>query len=122
MAVTRSPRFVPGVWGPYYSAMVWLWLACDISHARTVGSFTAIDDVITLQVPGYWLLEGGQSSTGSLLDHVINTHPASAALAAMVCAPLESESCCVTRVLLDAIDVFHDPYTAQLTRAWCMHS
>lgn len=46
MAVSRTPRFVPGVWGPYYSAMV----------------------------PGLWLTEGGQSATGALLDHVVATH------------------------------------------------
>lgn len=43
MAVSREPRFVPGVWGPYHSAMV----------------------------PGFWLSEGGQSATGALIDHVI---------------------------------------------------
>lgn len=46
MAVSREPRFVPGVWGPYYSAMV----------------------------PGLWLTEGGQSATGALIDHVIRSH------------------------------------------------
>ena len=46
MAVARDPKFVPGVWGPYYSAMV----------------------------PGLWLTEGGQSATGALLDHVVHSH------------------------------------------------
>ena len=46
MAVTREPKFVPGVWGPYYSAMV----------------------------PGMWLTEGGQSATGALLDHTVFSH------------------------------------------------
>jgi len=46
MAVAREPRFVPGVWGPYFSAMV----------------------------PGMWLAEGGQSATGALVDHVIFSH------------------------------------------------
>ncbi len=46
MAVSPGPSFVPGVWGPYYAAMV----------------------------PGLWLNEGGQSATGSLIDHVITTH------------------------------------------------
>lgn len=48
MIVSESKIFVQGVWGPYYSAMV----------------------------PGLWLNEGGQSATGKLLDHIINTHPA----------------------------------------------
>jgi FGGY-family pentulose kinase len=46
MAVSREPRFIPGVWGPYFSAMV----------------------------PGLWLTEGGQSATGALIDHVIFGH------------------------------------------------
>jgi FGGY-family pentulose kinase len=46
MAVSKEPRFVPGVWGPYASAMV----------------------------PGFWLTEGGQSATGALIDHVIFSH------------------------------------------------
>lgn len=50
MAVSKKARFVSGVWGPYYSAMV----------------------------PGLWLNEGGQSATGALLDFVINTHPSHA--------------------------------------------
>jgi FGGY-family pentulose kinase len=46
MAVAREERFVPGVWGPYYSAMI----------------------------PRWWLAEGGQSATGVLLDRVIYGH------------------------------------------------
>jgi FGGY-family pentulose kinase len=46
MIASREPRFVPGVWGPYFSAMI----------------------------PGLWLTEGGQSATGALIDHVIKSH------------------------------------------------
>jgi FGGY-family pentulose kinase len=46
MAVSREPRFVSGVWGPYFSAMV----------------------------PGMWLTEGGQSATGALLDFTVASH------------------------------------------------
>jgi FGGY-family pentulose kinase len=53
MAVSAEPRFVPGVWGPYFSAML----------------------------PGLWLNEGGQSATGSLLDHVVHSHARAAELA-----------------------------------------
>lgn len=52
MAASREPRFIPGVWGPYYSAMI----------------------------PGMWLTEGGQSATGALIDHVIDSHTHGAAL------------------------------------------
>ncbi|HZP11576.1 MAG TPA: FGGY-family carbohydrate kinase [Nevskiaceae bacterium] len=45
MAISLEPTFVPGVWGPYYRAML----------------------------PGYWLNEGGQSATGALIDHVIQS-------------------------------------------------
>lgn len=43
MAVSEHPRFIDGIWGPYYSAMI----------------------------PGLWLNEGGQSATGALIDRVI---------------------------------------------------
>ena len=46
MASSREARFVPGVWGPYASAMI----------------------------PGMWLTEGGQSATGALVDHVLQSH------------------------------------------------
>ena len=46
MAVSKEPRFVDGVWGPFFSAMI----------------------------PGLWLTEGGQSATGALIDHIIFSH------------------------------------------------
>ena len=52
MAVSRDPKFPLGIWGPYYSAMI----------------------------PGLWLTEGGQSATGSLIEHVIDLHARGAAL------------------------------------------
>ncbi|MEI6055561.1 MAG: FGGY-family carbohydrate kinase [Lentisphaerota bacterium] len=52
MAVSPNPSFVPGVWGPYFSAMV----------------------------PEMWLSEGGQSATGALVDHIIFSHSKSAEL------------------------------------------
>ncbi|MDF2152597.1 FGGY-family carbohydrate kinase [Vibrio sp. CAU 1672] len=47
MGASKTARFIDGVWGAYYSAMI----------------------------PGYWLNEGGQSATGALIDHIITSHP-----------------------------------------------
>lgn len=52
MVSTKEAYCVPGIWGPYYNAMI----------------------------PGMWLNEAGQSVTGKLIDHLIETHPASASL------------------------------------------
>ncbi len=46
MASTRQATPVPGVWGPYYDAML----------------------------PGLWLNEGGQSAAGEALAHLIHLH------------------------------------------------
>lgn len=54
MAVSPKPRFIAGIWGPYFSAMI----------------------------PGLWLTEGGQSATGALIDYVIFAHAAAAPLLA----------------------------------------
>ena len=49
MASSVEPIFIPGVWGPYYSAMI----------------------------PNLWLSEGGQSSAGAAIDQLLSLHPAS---------------------------------------------
>jgi len=48
LVMSKNPVFVPGVWGPYRDVLL----------------------------PDFWMAEGGQSSTGSLLNHVLTTHPA----------------------------------------------
>lgn len=48
LAMSEKAVFVNGVWGPYR-------------------------DVV---IPDYWMAEGGQSATGELLKHVLETHPA----------------------------------------------
>ncbi len=48
MAVSDAPLFIPGVWGPYYSALT----------------------------PGQWLTEAGQSAFGAAIDHLVRMHPA----------------------------------------------
>nr|WP_298102252.1 FGGY-family carbohydrate kinase [uncultured Shinella sp.] len=50
MTSTHEPVFVPGVWGPYFSAMV----------------------------PGMWLNEGGQSAAGAAIEQLLSFHPAAA--------------------------------------------
>ncbi len=52
MVVSEDKRPIPGVWGPYFSAMI----------------------------PGLWLNEGGQSATGALVDHIIFNHGATEAM------------------------------------------
>src|SRR6202012_2446175 len=47
MTTTREPVFVPGVWGPYFSAMV----------------------------PDTWLNEGGQSVAGAAIERLLSMHP-----------------------------------------------
>jgi D-ribulokinase len=54
MATTADPLFVPGIWGPYFSAMV----------------------------PGFWLNEGGQSAAGAAIDYLVRLHPGWSALEA----------------------------------------
>lgn len=48
LVMSPNPVFVPGVWGPYRDVLL----------------------------PDCWMAEGGQSATGQLLKHVIETHPA----------------------------------------------
>jgi FGGY-family pentulose kinase len=48
LAMSAKAVFVEGVWGPYRDVLL----------------------------PNYWMAEGGQSATGLLLSHVIETHPA----------------------------------------------
>ncbi|KAK4226442.1 Nup93/Nic96-domain-containing protein, partial [Podospora fimiseda] len=46
LAMSREPVFVPGVWGPYRDVLI----------------------------PEFWMAEGGQSATGELLKHMLETH------------------------------------------------
>lgn len=48
VAFSREKKFGFGTWGPYYEAVL----------------------------PGWWLVEGGQSATGALLDHIVRAHSA----------------------------------------------
>lgn len=48
LAMSENQIFVHGIWGPYQDVLI----------------------------PNFWMAEGGQSATGELLRHVIETHPA----------------------------------------------
>jgi FGGY-family pentulose kinase len=48
LVLSPEPVFVPGVWGPYRDCII----------------------------PNSWMAEGGQSATGELLKHILETHPA----------------------------------------------
>ncbi|EAQ83942.1 hypothetical protein CHGG_10346 [Chaetomium globosum CBS 148.51] len=48
LAMSREPVFVPGVWGPYRDVLI----------------------------PDFWMAEGGQSATGELMKHMLETHAA----------------------------------------------
>ncbi len=48
LALSKEPVFVNGIWGPYRDVLL----------------------------PNFWMAEGGQSATGELLKHVLETHPA----------------------------------------------
>lgn len=46
LVMSKEPVFVPGVWGPYRDVLI----------------------------PGQWMAEGGQSATGELLRHMVESH------------------------------------------------
>jgi FGGY-family pentulose kinase len=48
LAMSKDAVFVPGVWGPYRDVLM----------------------------PGFWMAEGGQSATGELIRHMLETHAA----------------------------------------------
>lgn len=72
MAVSRKPKFIRGIWGPYFSAMI----------------------------PGMWLTEGGQSSTGSLLDFMIREN----SKFDIICSEAEKEDISIYQYLNQKVD------------------
>ncbi len=67
MASSAAPCHAAGVWGPYWGAMV----------------------------PGFYLNEGGQSSAGSLLDHLVSTHASHGELCRLAEADGVSPTACL---------------------------
>lgn len=88
MVVSERPNFVPGIWGPYYSAMV----------------------------PGLWLNEGGQSATGALIDHIIYSSHHSSALREQAENEKVTVYDILNRILKEEAERKGISYTGMLTR------
>ncbi|GLT80393.1 hypothetical protein SLA2020_518340 [Shorea laevis] len=87
MAVSREKLFIPGVWGPFWSAMV----------------------------PEYWLTECGQSATGALLDYIIQNHAASPRLANRAASQHVSVFELLNNMLESMMSEMKCPFIAALT-------
>ncbi|XVE71789.1 hypothetical protein DITRI_Ditri10aG0180100 [Diplodiscus trichospermus] len=87
MAVSRDKLFIPGVWGPFWSAMI----------------------------PEYWLTEGGQSATGALLDYIIENHAASPRLANRAASQKTSLFLLLNNMLESMMREMQCPFIAALT-------
>ncbi|KAL0383234.1 UNVERIFIED_CONTAM: FGGY carbohydrate kinase domain-containing protein [Sesamum calycinum] len=88
MAISKNKLFIPGVWGPFWSAMV----------------------------PQYWLTEGGQSATGAVLDYVIENHVASPLLANRAASRSISIFELLNEILETLKQEVGSPFLAALTR------
>ncbi|GAA6032037.1 hypothetical protein JCM8097_003398 [Rhodosporidiobolus ruineniae] len=83
-----DPVFVPGVWGPYKHAVF----------------------------PGYWMNEGGQSSTGQLLDFMVDTHPAAAKLKQQAKEKGTNHFSLLAEILDEMVKEKKVPFMSYLTR------
>ncbi|TNY19474.1 hypothetical protein DMC30DRAFT_353846 [Rhodotorula diobovata] len=88
IAQSEEPVFVNGVWGPYLHSVF----------------------------PGYWMNEGGQSSTGQLLDFMVDTHPAAEKLKQMAADKGTNHFALLTELLEDMVKEKKAPYMSYLTR------
>ncbi|KAK4698513.1 D-ribulokinase, partial [Phenoliferia sp. Uapishka_3] len=88
--IVQSPEavFVPGVWGPYKHAIF----------------------------PGYWMNEGGQSSTGQLLDFMVDTHPAAEKLKALAKEKGTNHFSLLTEILTNMAKDRKVPFVSLLTK------
>ncbi|KAI8321646.1 Pentulose kinase [Martensiomyces pterosporus] len=73
LLATKHPVLVPGVWGPYYN----------------------------VSLSGWYMLEGGQSAVGSLIDYVVKSHSAYAKLSQQSSESGKSVYTLLDEVLLD---------------------
>ncbi|KAH0450560.1 hypothetical protein IEQ34_021252 [Dendrobium chrysotoxum] len=87
MAVSKDRLFIPGVWGPFWSAMI----------------------------PEYWLTEGGQSATGALLDHIVENHVVAPILANRAASQGKSVYELLNKILESMVQEIEVPFLAALT-------
>ncbi|KAJ1703534.1 hypothetical protein LUZ63_003313 [Rhynchospora breviuscula] len=87
MAVSKSKLLVPGVWGPFWSAMV----------------------------PEYWLTEGGQSATGALLDYIVESHLAGPLVANRAASQSISVYEYMNKLLASMVQDQNAPFLSALT-------
>ncbi|GAA5904552.1 FGGY-family carbohydrate kinase [Sporobolomyces salmoneus] len=90
---SEDPVFVPGVWGPYKHAIF----------------------------PGYWMNEGGQSSTGQLLDFMIDTHPASEKLKQVAKEQGTNIFALLTTILEEMVKEKGVPFMSYLTKDYYLY-
>ncbi|XP_048538315.1 FGGY carbohydrate kinase domain-containing protein [Triticum urartu] len=88
MAVSKNKLFIPGVWGPFWSAMI----------------------------PEYWLTEGGQSATGALLDYIVENHPAAPLLANRAASQSVSIFELLNKILLSMSHEQNIPFLSALSQ------
>jgi FGGY-family pentulose kinase len=88
MAVSKNKLFVPGVWGPFWSAMV----------------------------PEFWLTEGGQSATGALLDYITENHVAAPLLSKRASSQSISIYELLNKMLLSMSHEKNSPFLSALTQ------
>ncbi|KPV72219.1 uncharacterized protein RHOBADRAFT_39660 [Rhodotorula graminis WP1] len=88
LIASPSSRKVTSVWGPYLHAIF----------------------------PGYWMNEGGQSSTGQLLDFMVDTHPAADKLKQMAAERGTNHFALLTELLEQMVVDKKAPFMSYLTR------
>ncbi|KAF7180079.1 hypothetical protein CNMCM7691_009245 [Aspergillus felis] len=88
LVMSPSPIFVPGVWGPYRDTII----------------------------PGCWMAEGGQSATGQLIHHVLETHPAAGQAKALALSRQTDIFTFLNERLKEMAEEQHAPHIAYLAR------
>ncbi|KAF7083956.1 hypothetical protein CFC21_087673 [Triticum aestivum] len=88
MVVSKNKLFIPGVWGPFLSAMT----------------------------PEFWLTECGQSATGALLDYIVQNHAAAPLLANQAASQSMSIYELMNKILLSMAHEQNMPFLSALSQ------